>query len=124
MAEIEKTDILSRTILTDKQTAINFNNNNPRVIETYVDSEGKNGEYPPDFPKEIFDKIGEVQGSLFNNGVYSSLLRDESSLSYILQQYNVGISLLKMDNSGKFKKIKTKETNAKGNSTFTPDNCL
>ncbi|MEO6681719.1 MAG: hypothetical protein ABIN48_02750, partial [Ginsengibacter sp.] len=111
-------------VLTDRQAAINFNNNNPRVILTYLDSEGKERKYPPSFPDDIFDKIGEVQDYLFKNGVHSDLLRDESSFSYILQQYNVGLSLLKMNTSGEFKKIKTKETNTNGNPSYTPDNCL
>lgn len=111
-------------VLTDKQAAINFNNNNPRVIRTYKDNQGNIREYPPSFPNEIFDKLDDVKTSLFNNGVHSDLLRDESSLSYMLQQYNVGISLLKMNNLGEFKKIKTKETNNNGNPIFTPDNCL
>ena len=110
-------------VLTDKQAEINFNNN-PRVIRTYTDNQGNIRKYFPSFPDVILGKMNEVKEDLFNNGVYSDLLRDESSSSYILQQYNVGISLLKMHNIGEFKKIKTKETNSNGNPIFTPDNCL
>ena len=112
-------------VVTDKQAAINFNTIYPRFIGTYTDpNDGSTKQYPPAFPDEIFDKGQDISRYLFSNGITSKLQRDESSLTFILQHYNSGISLLKLNSSGEFKKLRTKETNTNGTISYTIENCL
>lgn len=107
-------------VVTDRQAAINFNGNYPRI--RFKDEDGNL--LPPDFPEEIHDKIQDVKDYLFLNGNYSNLQRDESSLAVVLQQYNTGLSLLKMNPEGSFKKIKTNEETTGGSPTYIINNCL
>ena len=107
-------------VLTNKQAAMDFNKRYPRV--QFKDANGNL--LPPDFPQEIFDKIDDVKRYLFLNGNYSNLQMDESSLAFVLQQYNTGLSLFKMNPEGSFKKMKTNEEVTGGNSTYIIDNCF
>lgn len=55
------------------------------------------------FPQELFEKYTDLQMDFSESG----------ALSYILNEYNAGISLVKMDGSGRFRNINiTKNTDS------------
>ena len=54
---------------------------------------------------------------------YSNLISEERAMSYVLDKFNTGISLLKQDSNGNFKRLKTDENTSNGNTTYTSNNC-
>lgn len=81
-----------------------------------------NNGFGPDFPNEIFDKFEEVKIVFMKQGL-SNLISEERAMSYVLDKYNTGIVLLKQDNIGNFKRLKTDESTSNGNTTYTTNNC-
>lgn len=94
-------------VVTDLQAAENFNTNYPRVLDPGVE---------PNFPDNLFEEYSDIDEQ--EKGLYSQTPQqaDELAIAYILEKYNAGVALLKMDGSGSFKKISTKyDANATGN---------
>jgi len=71
--------------------------------------------YPPEFPFFIFDQIDIIQA--YHTG--SSVEGRMSAVSYILDKYAAGITILKQDSDGNFKPLKMEETlNPDGTKTY------
>lgn len=69
----------------------------------------------PNFPKKILDEIVEIE--LKTNS-------EAAALSYILEEYNAGISLAQTDSNGRIRKINTTKTsNANGSVSYTNPLC-
>lgn len=103
--------------LIDKQAAINFNSNYPRVPGIMVpNSDSTVTKYEPTFPQDLVDEYIDVK--------YYSGGSDEIATAFILSKYNSGVALMKQDANGNFKRLNTKEhTDANGNKTYTSNNC-
>lgn len=61
--------------------------------------------YPPEFPTFIFDQIDLVKSKIGNSNESRT-----AAISSILDKYNSGITLLKLDSSGNFNRVKIQET--------------
>jgi len=71
--------------------------------------------YPPEFPNFIFDKIDDLKPSMGYD--VESRMR---AVSFVLDKYNSGITILKQDSDGNFKPLKIKETiNSDNTKTYT-----
>lgn len=92
----------------DKQEALNFNNNYPRV---------PNVGYEPDFPIDIVDE--------FNEATQTGGATKEMAKAFILKKYNTGIALFKQNANGDFKLLNTLEHINKENGvkSYTTNNC-
>lgn len=94
--------------ITNRQAAIDFNNNHQRQAPI--------GDNEPSFPENIVNEIDKMQG--WGNA------NEEMAIAFILSKYNTGISILKENNNGDFKRLKTKEiTDNNGNKTYQSNNC-
>gem|GEM_PF-1560427 len=107
-------------IITNQLTAQDFSAKYPKSIIPG---------YPPDFP---VDEIGgsilfdEYQYSLdfFRTNGLTDTEANEGALAYILDTFDAGIALLKMNDDGTFKKINSKKTGgSKTSSTFITTKC-
>ncbi len=78
--------------------------------------------YVPEFPSEIFDKFHDVRSAFILQG-FSNLVSEERAMSYILDKFKTGISLLKQDTNGNFKRLITNENLSNGNTTYSTNNC-
>lgn len=75
--------------------------------------------YSPEFPDKIFYEIDGMKEYLGD-----SISGRTSAISYILDKYKSGITLLKQNNQGQFNPIKQAETtDEKGNKTYTSISC-
>lgn len=63
-----------------------------------------------------------VRTSFIEQGV-SNLVSEERAMSYILDKFKTGISLLKQDTNGNFKRLITNENLSNGNATYFTNNC-
>jgi hypothetical protein len=85
--------------------------------------------FPPDFTDYKVDDIilfDEYQFSreFFRGEGLTNTEANEGALAYILDSFNTGIALLKMNDDGSFSKINTKKTGGEGlNSTFVKNKC-
>lgn len=72
--------------------------------------------YSPEFPMKIFDEIDIIQA--YHTG--SSAEGKMQAVSFVLDKYNSGITILKQDSDGNFKPFKIEETiNSDGSKTYT-----
>lgn len=69
----------------------------------------------PNFPQPIFNEWDDI--SFYNND------NKEMALAHILDKYNSGIALTKLDITGNFKKINVTENNISGTKTYSQSNC-
>lgn len=70
---------------------------------------------PPGFPVAIVDEFREIKYRFNSN--------DEMAMAYILEKYQAGVSLLKQDSNGVFKKLRTVVSVEDGQLIFRADNC-
>lgn len=84
---------------------------------------------PPDFTEDKVDGVrlfDEYQFSLnyFRGEGFTNTEANEGALAYILDSFNAGIALLKMNDDGSFSKIDAKKTGGEGSeSTFVKTKC-
>ncbi|GAB3363972.1 hypothetical protein GCM10027566_32990 [Arachidicoccus ginsenosidivorans] len=84
---------------------------------------------PPEFTEVEIDGVrlfDEYQFSreFFRGEDFTNTEANEGALAYILDSFNAGIALLKMNDDGSFSKINTKKTGGEGpNSTFVKNKC-
>ncbi|ANI89378.1 hypothetical protein A9P82_08785 [Arachidicoccus ginsenosidimutans] len=77
--------------------------------------------YPPDFPDALADKFNDIYQTAKDQG---NQMADEMALSYILDNYNAGVALLKVDANGNFNKLNTNtSTSSDGSTTYSQTNC-
>lgn len=94
-------------VIINLQTARDFVMKYPKV---------SNSGYQPGFPDSLVDEFNELKG------VYAA--SDEMAMVFILEKYNVGVALLKQDDSGSFKRLNTKEiTYSNGLKKYVANNC-
>lgn len=75
--------------------------------------------YPPEFPQVIFDQIQQVRDKLGESNEGRT-----KGIALVLDNNNAGITLMKQDNDGNFKRIKIQQTtNSDGSVTFSPAPC-
>lgn len=76
----------------------------------------QNTQYGPIFPTALNDEYNDI--FTYYNGT------QEMAMAYMLDKYNTGIALTKMDGSSNFKKLGTKETiTADSTKSYTTNNC-
>lgn len=98
-------------IVTDKNAMNIFIQNYPPTITS-----NPNGGNFVNFPQPLFNEWDDI--SFYNND------NQEMALSVILDKYNSGISLTKMDKNGNFKKVNyTSNTNSDGTTTYQNTPC-
>lgn len=84
---------------------------NPQFTESKVDG------------YSLFDEY-QYAVIYFQGENYSKLEANEAALAYILDSFNSGVALLKMDTDGRFSKINTKKTGGEGTqSIFSTSKC-
>ncbi|WP_346983205.1 hypothetical protein [Chryseobacterium sp. POE27] len=71
--------------------------------------------YAPNFPTALNYEYTDIY--TYYNGT------QEMALAFILDKYNAGIALTKMDASGNFKKLGTRENTNGDNKVYSEDNC-
>jgi hypothetical protein len=75
--------------------------------------------YPPEFPDSIFNQIDDLKPSM-GYDVEGRM----QAVSFILDKYGAGITILKQDSEGNYKPIKMQETiNPDGSKTYIPKPC-
>ncbi|WP_264537696.1 hypothetical protein [Flavobacterium sp. N1736] len=102
-------------IITGGQTyAIVVNNlpNAKNFVNNYPPDLSPN--YPPEFPNVIFDQIDFI-----NSQIGNSIDSKTASISSVLDKYNAGITLMKLESNGKFNRIKIVK-NADGSYSSVP----
>ncbi|MCH5597053.1 hypothetical protein [Niabella ginsengisoli] len=104
-------------ILTNKQSAINFNLKYPRRPGiTVQNADGSSIKYQPTFPQILVDEFDQIKGW---GGASKEL-----ATAFLLAKYNTGVALLKEDDDGSFRRLITKETKDRnGNKIYTAYNC-
>lgn len=80
------------------------------------------GNYPPDFPDLIFTDFDNAKNQLQMQG-FNNLIAEQTTMAFVLDKYNSGMALLKQDGNGNFKRLRTQENTANGNTTYTANNC-
>lgn len=75
----------------------------------------QNPGYGPIFPDNIFDE--------WYNFTFEGYGNDEMALSYILDKYNAGIALTKIDKNGNFKKVNVSENISNGTTIYKQTEC-
>jgi|GEM_PF-1235517 len=94
------------------------------LVNTFVSTYPKEqiGNYPPDFPDPIFTDFDNAKIQLQMQG-FSNLVAEQMAMAFVLDKYNSGIALLKQDGNGNFKRLRTQENTANGNTTYSSNNC-
>lgn len=94
------------------------------LANTFVSTYPKEqiGNYPPDFPDPIFTDFDNAKIQLQIQG-FSNLVAEQMAMAFVLDKYNSGIALLKQDVNGNFKRQRTQENTANGNTTYSSNNC-
>ncbi len=95
-------------LVTNPAAAAAFNINYARQVPAFPGG-------PPGFPVSIVDEFREIKYQY--NGT------DEMAMAFILEKYQAGISLLKQDSNGVFKKLRTVVSGEGGHLIFTATNC-
>lgn len=95
-------------LITDTVAVAAFNTNHSRQVPAFAGG-------PPGFPEAIVDEYREMK--------YQYNCTDEMALAFILEKYNAGISLLKQDSRGAFKKLRTIISKDAGRLIFKAANC-
>lgn len=73
--------------------------------------------YPPEFPDAILDEIYSLRYSMGSGSSVENYMR---AVSFLLDKYESGITILKQDSDGNFKPFKIEETvNPDGSKTYT-----
>lgn len=89
-----------------------------QFLQTYapdITSNPNGGSYV-NFPQPLFNEWDDI--SFYNND------NKEMALSFILDKYNSGIALTKMDESGDFKKVNiVQNINTDGTTTYQNTSC-
>lgn len=104
-------------VLISKPAAIGFIKTFPKRSGIQkTDAKGITTFYQPTFPAEIIEELDKMKGW--------SGASDEMALAFMLQKYNTGVALLKLTNSGDFKRlITTEKANERGNTTYILNYC-
>lgn len=94
------------------------------LASTFVSNYPKEqiGNYPPDFPDPIFTDFDNAKIQLQMQG-FNNLIAEQMAMAFVLDKYNSGIALLKQDGNGNFKRLRTQENTANGNTTYAANNC-
>ena len=71
--------------------------------------------YSPLFPDELLNEYREIQQK--HNAT------EEMAMAYVLEKYDVGVSLLKQDKNGDFKKLRTLVLDVNSELIFSSNNC-
>lgn len=76
----------------------------------------KSPNYPPEFPDKIFEEIDKIQ-AYYTGGTVEGKMQ---AVSFILDKYNAGITILKQDYMGNYQPLIIKETiNPDNSKTYT-----
>ncbi len=78
--------------------------------------------YGPDFPEAINDLFIKVKNYAASQGA-DNLVAEEMAMAFIMDKYNTGISLLKQDDNGNFKRLQTSTTIMNGVRSYAQNNC-
>lgn len=75
--------------------------------------------FAPNFPTVLNDEYNDIafDSNTNNQKAY------ENALSYMLDKYNAGIALTKMDGNGNFKKLNVSQGNSNGSNTYSQTQC-
>ncbi len=76
--------------------------------------------YNPEFPDKIFEEIEKIQTSDMK---YTSVEGKTQAISFVLDKFNSGITLMKQDSTGDFKPIKMEEIILNGNTVYNQIHC-
>jgi len=96
-------------LVTDIAAALSFTEKNPPQPPAFVGG-------PPGFPVAIVDESREMK--------YQYNCTDEMVLAFILEKYNTGVSLLKQQRDGDFKKIITTVSKNGNGLVYSVGSCL
>ncbi|MEO6683643.1 MAG: hypothetical protein ABIN48_12550, partial [Ginsengibacter sp.] len=94
-------------VINNLQDAIDFNTQHPRQPPI--------GDFEPDFPEDINNEINEM--------VQTGSGTIEIAITYILSKYKTGVSLMRANAGGQFKKLRTEVINNGGNTIYISNNC-
>lgn len=94
-------------IITDPNAMAVFLQNYPPVQYQFGSS--------PNFPGQLFED--------WYNFTFDGLGNDEMALAYVLDKYNAGVALTKMNSDGSFRKININASTINGSTTYTQSNC-
>ena len=81
----------------------------------------RNGRTVTNFPTSMNDEHNDMAFAV-NDGAYDKAAF-EAALTYILDKYNAGVALTKMDGNGNFKKKNVESNNTNGIQTYTQKPC-
>lgn len=95
-------------LVTDTAAAKIFDKKYPRQPPAYAGVQ-------PSFPVKLVDEFREIK--------YRYHTADETALAFILEKYRAGVSLLKQDPGGEFKKLRTVVSGNEGSWVFHESNC-
>lgn len=77
----------------------------------------------PDFPNAIADDFADAKSYMINIMNIDPLIADEMAMALVLEKYDTGVALLKQNNSGDFKTLRTTASTSGGTTTYTANNC-
>lgn len=93
---------------------------NSGLFESFISNyPPKSTPYGPIFPTAVNDEYNDIA---FDSNT-SNQQGYENALSYILDKYNAGVALTKMDSNGNFKKINTAKNSSNGSTTYSQSTC-
>lgn len=102
------TGTLYALLITDTVAAAMFNKNYPRQKPAFPGG-------PPGFPEALVDEFRAIK--------YNYSCTDEMAMAFILGKYNTGVVLLKQNNEGVFKTLRTTVSGGSNQLVFTAVNC-
>ena len=105
---ITKSHTVYALLVTDHLAAEAFNINYQRQMPAFAGG-------PPGFPINMVDEFREIK--------YNHNCTDEMAMAFILEKYDAGVSLLKQDGEGVFRKLVTSVSGAGSQLIFTVSYC-
>jgi hypothetical protein len=90
----------------------------PIAMNTFLQNNPPNQAQPglsPNFPGQMFED--------YDNFTFEGYGSQEMALAYVLDKYNTGIALTKMNSEGNFKKMGVSITVSNGQTNYTLSNC-